>query len=352
MDNPAIIVSIATSLVASIVFWIVFNEIPLIYKYKRIRPRVEEDIIDIKAHLLFFIQIPFLQSVHSSSVFQSDIEKQKIRKEDFENALYSKCLSEERCVNGLEHRLLPVGEKLESCADELDKRIDRIQRYSNYLKTKEVLILKEIGEKIHKYDFMEHKNIIDGMVFMSVNPTISYMKTNFYELYSLYHALKRLCDSFCLIKRNDFEKYRIARHKLEDKRYISYFIKWIFLDKKYKTLVELRHAFLKDNEKKIRIKLQKYLKLDNEKLIYLRGHLDYLASEEKYRNLCISVRGESEVQEWISCVNSESIIKKRFELRNTENKKIIVEMEKNNPKITELNATEIRSIRKLFDGYL
>ena len=77
MDEAALIVSIVTSLIASFLFWIVFNLIPWICKYIRIRPRVEKDIMDIKTHLLFFIDIPFLQSVHSPSVFQPDIEKQK-----------------------------------------------------------------------------------------------------------------------------------------------------------------------------------------------------------------------------------------------------------------------------------
>ena len=94
------------------------------------------------------------------------------------------------------------------------------------------------------------------------------------------------------------------------------------------------------------------MRLDSQKLIYLRGYLNYLVSEDEYRNLCISARGESEVQEWISCVNSESISKKRFELRNTENKKRICEIEKNTPKISDLDETRIRSINKLFDGYL
>ena len=352
MDEAALIVSIVTSLIASFLFWIVFNLIPWICKYIRIRPRVEKDIMDIKTHLLFFIDIPFLQSVHSPSVFQPDIEKQKICKADFENALYGKCLSVERCIGEFEHRLLPVGKKLESNANELDKRLDKIQRYSDHLKTREILLLKEIGEKIHKYDFVEHNEVIDGMVFRSVDPTISYMKENFYELYSLYHVLKRKCDSFCLIKRNDFEKYRIAKQKLEGKHYISYFVKWIFLDKKYKILVELRHAFLKNNEKKVQAKLKKYLELDKEKLVYLRGHLDYLASEQEYRDICISVRGESEVEEWLCCVNSESMRKKNFRSRNAENKKRIDEMIKNTPKITELDEAKLRSINKLFDGYL
>ena len=77
MDEHTILVSIVTSLIASVVFWIVFSLIPTTIKYFQIRPRVETDITDIKLHLLFFIQIPFLQSIHATSVFQADMTRQE-----------------------------------------------------------------------------------------------------------------------------------------------------------------------------------------------------------------------------------------------------------------------------------
>lgn len=76
---------------------------------------------------------------------------------------YGKCLSKESCVNEFEHRLLAVGEKLKFCADEFDKRFDRIQRYADYLKTNELLLLKDISEKIHTYGFAEHTTVVDGV---------------------------------------------------------------------------------------------------------------------------------------------------------------------------------------------
>lgn len=94
------------------------------------------------------------------------------------------------------------------------------------------------------------------------------------------------------------------------------------------------------------------MKLEDQKLIYIRGLLDYLLSEDEYREICVSIRGDNEVQELISCLESESNIKQRFVLRNNENKRIIDEMEKKCPKITDLSEDEIRKINKLFDGYL
>lgn len=351
MDEHTILVSIVTSLIASVVFWIVFSLIPTTIKYFQIRPRVETDITDIKLHLLFFIQIPFLQSIHATSVFQADIEDKKLKEEDFANALFGKCLSEAQCKNEFEHRLLPVGESLENSAIELDKRLDRIQRYSEFLKIKEVLVLKEIGEKIHAYDYAEHKTIIDGIEIVAVNPTISYMTANFYMLFSLYHELKEMCDAFCLVKRNDYEKYRVVWQQLEKKHYIRYYIKRLTLDKKHKDLITIRYYFLKEKKKKVKERLQDYLEHENQKLVSIRGYLDYLLSDDEYLSLCVSVKGEDEVQELVSFLNAETRIKQRFVLRNEETKKIIDEKEKRNPKITELGEAEIRIINKLFDAY-
>ena len=199
---------------------------------------------------------------------------------------------------------------------------------------------------------MNHKDVVDGFAFVSINPTISYMQTNFYTLYSLYHKLNDIIDSFYLFRRSDFEKYRIAREKLETKHYVSYFMKWIFVNKKYKILLGVRNAFLQGDKEKTKKKLKEYLKLDNKKLIYLRDYLDYLVSEEEYIKFMINMRGENQVQEWLFCVNSEIARKRRFKLRNAENKKMILEMERNASKITDLDKDGIRAINKLFDGYL
>ena len=68
MNQETVIASIITSLIASVVFWIIFSFIPNTIRYIKMRPRVERDIDDIKMQLFFYIQIPFLQSLHSASL--------------------------------------------------------------------------------------------------------------------------------------------------------------------------------------------------------------------------------------------------------------------------------------------
>ena len=344
--------AIITSLIASLVFWIVFNLIPSAYKHFKIRPRVEQDILDIKDNLLFVIQIPFLQSTHSASHYQNDIRENKLKKEDFENALYGKCLNETQCINEFENRLLAVGKKLKDCIGELDKKLDRIYRYSDYLKTSEILLLKEMGEKLHTYSLDEEKIVIDGVVFQSVNPTLSYMKSNFYELYLLYHELQEKSNSFFLVKRSDIEKYNVVRENLKEKHYFRYFFGKLFLSKKYKMLIGMNSALQKGNTDKAKKRLEKYLALEELELVYIRSFLDVIATEEEYISLCSKIRGEREVQKWHSCIDSELVEKKRFELRNAENKRMVENKLNSVPTISELDNNAIKILDKLFDGYI
>ena len=84
----------------------------------------------------------------------------------------------------------------------------------------------------------------------------------------------------------------------------------------------------------------------------MRGYLEDYLSESEFIGLLTNIRGDDEVQELISYINSEKIRKKKFELRNAENKALIDAKSKNAPKISDLDEDSIRIINKLFDGYL
>ncbi|WP_155242092.1 hypothetical protein [Butyrivibrio fibrisolvens] len=352
MDKFTIFYSIITSLIASVVFWVGSDLIPSKIKKLRIRPRIEEDIKSLLLYVFFYIQVPFLHSVHTASNYQSDINTKKLSSIDFENALYGKCLSKERCVNEFEHRLLPVGDKLKQNTKEIEKRLDKIFRYSDFISTKELLLLKEIDEKIHTYEYEEQRDIVDGMVIATVNPSISYMKSNFYELYLLYHDLKKACDGFWFVKRNDYDKYRIACQKLESRRYFSYWIKRFSLNSKLKMLLDVRASYIRGDRRRLEKKLRSYLDIEKQRLVAQRLFLEYLLTDDNYRNLLIEIRGYEEMQEYLDRVNCESMARKRFELRNVETKAIVADKEKRVPKISDMDEEELSKFRKLFDGYI
>ena len=178
------------------------------------------------------------------------------------------------------------------------------------------------------------------------------MSRNFYELYLLYHELRKISDRYWFVKRNDYEKYRIVCQNLDKKRYFSFWISRISLNTKIQLLLDVRRYYLGANRRKLEKKLRHYLDLDKQKLIAQRLFLEYLLSDDDYQNLLIDIRGYEEMQEYLERVMYENVERKRFELRNSETKTIVVDKEKHVPKITDLSEEELLKVRKLFDGYM
>ena len=351
MDRELIMLSIWASFIASVVFWAIFNFIPGLIRYLKIRPRVKKDIRNILLHTLFYIEIPFLHSLHTGSYYQKEITLGKLSVEDYENALYGKCLSPKQCAGEFEHRLLPVGEDLAKHAADIDKKLDLIQRYADYLSTKETLLLKEIGEKIRVYDYSLKDEIIDGLALAPVDPSISYMKNTFFELYQLYQKLQSICDSYFDISKNDSLHYGIARRSIEMKQCCRYYLHRYLIKGNLKLLLDAIHIYGKNKEKSLS-KLRQYLMDEKLRLVYLRGYLAFFIRDDEFLSLCRSLRGEEEYREWLECIYGEEKMKKQSEMRNAENRLIIERKIMQQPKITDLDDDIKLKIQELFDGYL
>lgn len=54
-----IIISIVTSLISSLIFWLFFTKVPEGIKYKKMRLIIEYDICNISSNILFFLQMAY-----------------------------------------------------------------------------------------------------------------------------------------------------------------------------------------------------------------------------------------------------------------------------------------------------
>ena len=352
MNGDAFWTAVVTSLIASLIFGLFFSFIPSRIRYFRIRPRVENDLSSITNQLLHFLDVPFMRSVRSPSCYQRDISAGRLTKADFDNALYGKCLSEMRCKGEFEHRLLPVGEALKTSADTIDIKIDRIQRYSEFLRTREILLLREVDELLHNLHFEDHDDVVNGVRLVTVNPTISSMSSAFWDLYNLYLELKSRCDSFWLLDRTEFNRFMIAEQSLESCRFFHYYIKRIWIKGKYAAVLDARRNSMRNNKVKTEKKLKKYLEAETEKLIYIRSIIDFVMIDDDYIKLVLDIRGEAETTDWLMCVRSEIEKKREDEQRNRENKEMIDELIQNVPLISDLDEKGKERIKKVFNGYL
>ena len=185
--------AVITSLIASIIFYLVFQFIPERKKRNKIRPRVEIELTEIADQLFFYLEIPLNYDLHFASQFQDGIKNGSLSAEDYELYLYNKCLNNSYLYDRNKSKLIVCGLKLREYADQTSEKIHQVMLNQNYLSAEEILIIEDINRLLHTYDYdWSAVDEINGMKLYPVNPTISYMSENFHKLQDLYIDLRNI----------------------------------------------------------------------------------------------------------------------------------------------------------------
>lgn len=308
------------SLLAALIFWIVFNFIPDWKRRKRIRPKVEFDIYEFYQGLFHYIQIPFCFNQHSGSLLQQDIFAGKITKEDFEMWLQNKCLNESYLYDEMATKYMCIGDKLEEISVGLCEKSKNIYIFIDFLSADEVLLIKKIITKLRVYQYIgDSGSVIGGKVFKPVNPNLAYMATNFFEIYEMFVKLQQIVLSY---KNIDVSiNTSIARHLKWDDTNLAYYRGEYKKCLRKFWLAEIQNKFpehlwskkflcLYKLEKRTEalIFLENELKKNSLKLIYIRNSFDDLYIQEDVKSILIKVRGEEEYMEMVKCLEREKAI--------------------------------------------
>lgn len=307
-----IIAAIVTSLIASVVFWLVFNVIPSAVERRKIKPLLDFDLYQIYSRLAFFLEVPLCHSMHSPSFLQHRLYNGELKKEDFGLYLATKCLTEEyQKVDDKAKNLMPIGRDLKERANEILEMIQKLYVFNKYLTAEQILLCRKIADKITTYDFEMQAFVYDGkFVLGPVNPTMSGMEGMFYDTYGLFLQLQDM-----LIKQKP------AGNELGDYYKNLFFRKLGLLYSKgqFSKVAKLakdagdvntrafyfRSVYRKGDTEKGLMALREYLRTENERLIYIRGHFEEFTDDAVIRDVLIEVRSEEEYQEMISCLTQE-----------------------------------------------
>lgn len=315
-----IIVAIVTSLIASVVFWLVFNVLPNRVELKRIKPLLDFDLYHINTRLAYFLEIPFHHSMHSPSYLQMRLFTGDIKREDYRLYLATKCLTEDhKKVNATAKNLMPIGSALKSVANEIQDYIQKLYVFNKYLTAEQILLCRKIADKITTYDFkMRAFERIGNQVFEPVNPTMRGMEGMFYETYKLFLQLQdyliiqkptgdELGDFYkdlryrklgLLYRRGEYKKVaRIAK----DNNYIN------------TRAFYFRSLYRKGETEKGLAALREFLQKETMQLIYMRGYFEEFLDDEQIKDVLIAERSEKEYQEMIDCINQEREQQETFE---------------------------------------
>ncbi len=307
-----IIAAIVTSLIASVVFWLVFNVIPNAVERKRIKQLLDFDLYQIYTKLAHFLEIPLRHSNHSPSHLQMRLYQGLLKKEVYDLYLSTKCLTEEyRQVDDMAKNLMPIGGALKARSNEIVEMIQKLYVFNKYLSAKEILLCRKIVDKITTYDFeMRAFHQVGSRVMRPVDPTMRSMAGVFYNTYVLFLELQAILiaqkpsgaslgDFYrdlnfrrmgLFYGQGKYKQVMKIAKKGEDSFSKAYFFRSLYRQGKTEKALEA---------------LQKHFETDRMKLIYQRGYFAEFLEDEIMKETLIAARSEEEYKEMIDCLTSE-----------------------------------------------
>lgn len=272
----AIIISLATSLIASIIFWLFFNVIPQKRRYDKIRPVVEYNIYEIFFGILGYLEIGLKTHIHTSFFPQLNIKAGLVTQEEYSFWLKNKCLNETYKIDEVGKYFITVGEKLENSSKGICRKIEECLKYMEFLDAKEFLVLRKVVAKLTTYSYMEQaEESINGHTYRPVVLHLSYMAENFYELNQLYLDLQKCIWSYKKVDKS-INKYMFGNDKIN--KALIYYERG-----EYKKCLKLLLRLREENFSKNRLKFVCYYKLGKKEKAY--SILENLVQNPQNRNI-------------------------------------------------------------------
>ena len=148
-----VLIAIITSLIASIIFWLVFSLIPERRRYNKVRPKVEFDIYEIFLSLRSFINIALIINEYGWMFSDRKIELGEVTKDDFNIWLQNKCLNSSYKFDEMGSKMLEVGDDLESTSNRIVEKLETCATYYSFMTADEILLLRKISARVKSYSY-------------------------------------------------------------------------------------------------------------------------------------------------------------------------------------------------------
>lgn len=199
IEQSNILLPILLSVIAAVIFWLIFSYIPEQKRRNKLRPIVKLSLFDAYKQLFSLFDLVMRHSLTSPSFFQSKIHAGKLSEDDIKLGLQNKCLNESYLYEPhLRDALLVAGEAILDLSLGIDELCNKVLIFHTHATSEELILLERIREKIRTYHFGERDVkkpsgvVISGKVFHPIDPSLSYQRSNLYELYKLFSQLQKL----------------------------------------------------------------------------------------------------------------------------------------------------------------
>ncbi|MDR3597053.1 hypothetical protein [Clostridium sp.] len=325
-----IIIPILLSVVAGIIFWLIFNYFPDKNRKSKIRPKIEFNMFTIYKELIYYLDYILAYNINTSTFFQFQLKGGILEKEDFELGLQNKCANNTYLYDENHSKFIVIGNLLVDRASKINNEIERIFLFNQFLSVDEILLLEKIREKLSVYEFKANAQSPYGS---PINPNLSYMTDGIFTIYKLFLQLQRIIFSNKYFKDSSIV-VDIIRYYYCNK---NYKLCQDFIKKNINKYVEHKITFdcfdlLCDyelNKKEVAFKKLDKLFKDKIELVGFREMLSPMIKENRFTEILNESFTEKETEYFYKVVLNDEITKQSYINQNKELKKYYEEKETN-----------------------
>ncbi|WP_180172427.1 hypothetical protein [Acinetobacter sp. YH12023] len=225
--NPIkeILIPIGLSIFSGFVFWVVFQLIPLYIRKSKLRPKIEDDLLYINNTINHLIDLAMAHAESTTSMFHKEIANYELTLDDLHMGLMNKSLNKSYLVDIFSDNIV-IGELVYKKTETINTKIDRIFYFNDQLSSDEILVLEKIHQALYKYHFSDfnrpYVDTRDGRASVPADPSLSYLRYFFFEIYQLKKELEKiLISSRAKNKSILFIKLRYLKNNNQTKKAIK-----------------------------------------------------------------------------------------------------------------------------------
>lgn len=304
------------SIIAGFIFWLIFQVIPNKRRERKLRPKIENDLLNVSYSVYRLVELAFLHCENPISYFTNEIQNGKVTEEEIKLALYNKAKNKKHLVNQFSQNIV-IGDLINKSTNKIGLSIERIFFFNDQLSVSEILVLEDIYQEISRYDFFNiddnYGTEIAGRIYIPVDPSLSCYSHFFFNMLNLAKRLDRIISTE---KTNNLQL-------LYMKRKIQYY------DKDYKgtlktiNLIEKKFPDQRDRLQWLKFQSMYHLKR-NKSLALLQTLIENSNSLVGYRGYLRDLINDTDVMKILKKFSSEEVLNKLLETLNEE--KIAKEM--------------------------
>lgn len=305
------------SIIAGLIFWIIFQVLPDRRRKKKLRPKLENDLYNVSNSIYHLVELAFLHCENPVSHFQHDIRSGKVEKKDIELALFNKAKNHKHLVNQFKNNIV-IGDLIYKSTTNIRLSIERILFFNEQLSVEEILVLEDIYQEINRYDFFnkddEFGSVISGRLYTPINPTLSVYSQFFFDMLKLVQRLDKIISS---VKTNKLQilyiRYNLSYHLGDYKKSLKTIkiIEKNFPDQA-KNLQWLKFQNLYFINKSKSLLLLKELIKESDNLISYRSYLSNFLKDPQIVDVLKHNTSEEKLTDLLACLERERLSREQL----------------------------------------